>query len=760
MTGNPFLDYIQRHPDYRRQIVHVEHLPARRARYGRLRYPLHPALEEVLAHQGITRLYSHQAEAINMVRREQHVAVTTPTASGKTLCYNLPVLDTLLAEPAARALYLFPTKALAQDQLRALTALTADLPERIDFGTYDGDTPKSARSGLRRRAQIILSNPDMVHLGILPNHNLWRTFFSGLRFVVVDEAHVYRGIFGSHVAGVLRRLRRICHFYGSEPVFIAASATMANPGQHVATLIGLPIAVIDRDGAPTGSRDFVLWNPPLLSEATGERRSATGESAFLFTELVQADVRTIAFARARVVAELMLRMARENLAATDPRRAGRIRAYRAGYLPEERRKIERGLFEGELLGVTATNALELGIDVGDLDATVLNGYPGTVASTWQQAGRSGRGSGQALSFLVGGDNPLDQYFMRHPQDLFGRPHEQARCDPANPYVLADQLRCAAYETPLSPEDEAFFGPDLHDSAWELAENRELAARGQRWFYTGAARYPASTVNIRASSPEHLDLLDEQGQVLETVETVNAPYRVHPGAIYLHQGESYRVTYLDVAGGFARMRRVEVNYYTRPLDVTDVGVVRSFRHQQIGPTTAYLGYLRVTQQVIAYRRISHYNDKVLGEKLLDLPPHTFATVGLWFDVPEKICRRVVRAGLDVAGGLHALEHAAIGLLPLYTMCDRMDIGGMSTPRHPDTGLAEVFVYDAVPGGVGIAEHGFDVLPDLWQTTLDTVRACPCEEGCPSCVISPHCGSGNEPLDKAAAVLILQNLLGRR
>ncbi|MBN1483572.1 MAG: DEAD/DEAH box helicase [Chloroflexia bacterium] len=758
MNPQHFLDYIRQHPSYRGQIVHVERLPIRHARYGRLTYSLHPALEEVLAARGIGRLYAHQASAINLARRGQHVVVTTPTASGKTLCYNLPVLDTLLENPAARALYLFPTKALAQNQLRVLQDLCRDLPEINSLGTYDGDTSKTERGALRRSGQIILSNPDMLHLGILPNHNLWRRFLGQLCYVVVDEAHVYRGIFGSHVAGVLRRLRRLCDFYGSTPVFIAASATMANPAEHIKTLTGLPVEVVDRDGAPCGSRDFVLWNPPLLSPDSGERRSAMAEATMLFSELVRLGVRTIAFVRARVVAELMLRRAREDLQRTHPELVERIRAYRAGYLPEQRRQIEQALFRGELLGVTTTNALELGIDVGDLDATVLSGYPGSIASTWQQAGRSGRGdSGQALSLLVAADNPLDQYFMRYPQELFGRPHEQARCDPENPYVLADQLRCAAYELTLAPEDEEFFGPYTSDSAWELAEAGELAPREQRWVYCGPERYPAQTVNIRSSSPDSLQLLGPGGQVLETIERVSAPYRVHPGAIYLHQGESYRVSSLDLQTGLARLQPVNVRYYTQPMDLTDLHIVRSFEHHRLGRSEAYLGLVRVTQQVIGYRRIGHYDEKILQELPLSMPPYTFETVGLWFEIPESVCRQVERRGLDLAGGLHAVEHAAIGMLPLFAMCDRLDIGGLSTPQHPDTGRAQVFIYDAVPGGVGISEYGFAVLGELWQKTLDTVRGCPCLDGCPSCIISPKCGSGNEPLDKGTAVWILQELL---
>jgi DEAD/DEAH box helicase domain-containing protein len=756
MDTRAFLDSLRRQPGYRDQVIHIERLPPRAARYGRLDYPLHPALEEALAAQGIGQLYVHQAEAVVRARKGQHVVVVTPTASGKTLCYNLPVLDALLADPAARALYLFPTKALAQDQLRVLRELTGRLPERILFGTYDGDTPQDARGKLRRQAQIILTNPDMLHMGILPNHHLWRDWFKGLRYIVVDEAHVYRGIFGSHVAGVLRRLRRLCRFYKSKPTFIAASATMANPAEHLTTLTGLKVRVVDEDGAPAGGRDFVLWNPPLLSEITGERRSATAEATYLFAELVRLGIRTLAFARARVVAELMLRMAREDLEKLSPDKAKRIRAYRAGYLPEQRREIEQALFKGKLLGVTATNALELGIDVGDMEATVLNGYPGTIASTWQQAGRSGRGQGQALSFLVTADTPLDQYFARHPVDLFGRPHEQARCDPANPYVLADQVMCAAFETPITAADEAIFGPELHQAAWELAEAGVLAPRGGKWVYTGNARYPAQDVSIRASSQESIDLLDENGRLLETIEAATVPYRVHPGAIYLHQGDSYRVVQLDMGRGYARLQRADVNYYTQPLDRIDLHIVRSLQHIRIGKSEAYLGMVRVTQQVFAYRRVGHFNDKVQGETPLEMPPQTFDTVALWFDVPEGLCRRVALKGLDLAGGLHAVEHAAIGLLPLFAMCDRLDIGGLSTVSHPDTGKAEVFIYDAVPGGVGIAERGFSVLPNLWQTTLETVRDCPCEEGCPSCIQSPKCGSGNKPLDKQAAVVILEGL----
>jgi DEAD/DEAH box helicase domain-containing protein len=818
MDTTTFLEQIKSVPGYREQVVHVERLPPREARYGRLDHTLPPRLQSALREIGAGKLYTHQAQAINAVRRGQHVVVSTGTASGKTLAYNVPVLEALVADPAARALYLFPTKALAQDQMRGLQELTRKELGDTQFGAYDGDTPRSVRARLRREASIILTNPDMLHVGILPNHTLWAGFFAGLRFVVIDEAHAYRGVFGSHVACVLRRLWRVCARYGSAPQVIACSATIANPGEHVHRLAGVDAVVINdrQDGAPRSAKDFALWNPPLIDTAQTTRRSANIEAATLFARLVQSGVRTIVFSRARRVAELILLYARRILegeaptGGTLPTLTDRICAYRAGYRPEQRREIERDLRPGgRLLGVTSTSALELGIDIGDLDASLLVGFPGTIASFWQQAGRAGRGSRHALSVLIALDNPLDQYFMRHPSDLFGRPHEHALTDPANPHIVAQHLPCAAHEFPLttgangdqpapptrapsprralpgqsrtapSPgartrkqprltprlprgvapaDDEELFGAGFGQAMDMLADTSDLQFRQGRW-YPRLGAYPAQHVSLRALTGSRVALLDSSDdyRLMEEIDSTSAHYRVHPGAIHLHQGESYLVRELDLEAGHAVLEPSDANYYTQPHEINDVRIVRSLAHKQTIAAMAYLGEVRVTQQVVGYRRVQQFRDEVLGAEELELPAQTFDTVALWWEVPPTILRQVTRQGFDVPGGLHAVEHAAIGMLPLFAMCDRWDIGGLSTGRHPETGEALIFVYDAFPGGVGIAEKGFELLPLLWRATYETIRDCPCREGCPSCIQSPKCGNNNEPLDKQAAVLMLAELL---
>jgi DEAD/DEAH box helicase domain-containing protein len=767
MKTTDFIHHLKSQRFYKGQIAHVERIPARKARHRSLKKPLPPLLQKALKKVGAGKLYTHQAQAINAVHEGHNVVVATSTASGKTLCYNLPVLETIVTDWRAKALYLFPTKALAQDQLRSLRELTRHNLRDVHFGTYDGDTPRSARARLRKSASIILTNPDMLSLGILPNHTLWASFFKNLKFVVIDEAHVYRGVFGSHVACVIRRLRRLCQHYGSSPQFICCSATIANPGDHVDRLTGVSAIVVDDDGSPTGSKDFVLWNPPFVDLNRTARRSANSEATSLFVEMVKQGIRNITFTRARRVAELILRYARQALAKQAPQLISLIRSYRAGYLPRERREIERELFSGQLLGVTATNALELGVDVGSLDATILVGYPGTIASTWQQAGRAGRGVRHSLAVLIGLDNPLDQFFMRHPQELFGRSHEHALINPGNVYILEKHLPCAAHEMPLSNQrgphsldDEALFGPGFVETMIGLERKGILEYRNGRWYYMGF-HYPAEKVNIRSISAGSIRLLNEaEGyRALEEIELTTAFSRAHPGAIYLHQGESYLVTDLDWEMGLAYLRPVEVNYYTLPRQINDVSIIRSLRHQRLPATTVYLGQVRVTEQVIGYKRVQQFTETTLAVEYLDLPAQSFETVALWFDVPPDIVQRVLCRRLDFHGGLHAVEHATIGILPLFAMCDRLDIGGLSTPDHPDTGQAQVFIYDAFPGGVGIAEKGFELMAELWKATLETISECPCEFGCPSCIQSPKCGNNNEPLDKEAAVLILRGLLER-
>ncbi|MCC7354849.1 MAG: DUF1998 domain-containing protein, partial [Anaerolineae bacterium] len=519
--------------------------------------------------------------------------------------------------------------------------------------------------------------------------------------------------------------------------------------------------------SPRGPREFTLWNPPFLDRTRTARRSANVEATSLFVELVRQGVRNITFARARKVAELILLYARQTLQKAEPALAERIRAYRAGYRPQERRAIERGVANGEVIGVTATNALELGVDIGGLDAVVMVGYPGTVASLWQQAGRAGRGSQESLAVLIGLDNPMDQYFMRHPADLFGRSLEQALADPDNVYILERHLPCAAHELPLRVEnapgglsDAALFGPGFEEAMVHLEKRETLRYRSDRWTYNGTD-YPAQHVSLRAVSSRRIAILDagDNYRTLEEVEASSATFRVHPGAIYLHQGDAYQVTELNLDASHAIVRRAEVDWYTQPREINDVRIVRSLAHQSLPATTAYFGRVRVRSQVIGYWRLQQYSEAVMGEEVLDLPAQTFETQALWWDVPPEAVQAVGRAGLDFLGGIHAVEHAAIGILPLFAMCDRWDIGGLSTPRHPDTDLPQVFIYDGFPGGVGIAQEGFRRLAELWKATLAVIRDCPCAVGCPSCIQSPKCGNNNDPLDKAAARLVLEKLLQR-
>jgi len=761
MNPLEFLAWLKKQPYYRGQLVHVERIPARRARYGKLQTSLPEALVAALKAAGTHRLYSHQAEAINAVRRGAHIVVATGTASGKTLCYNIPVLEAVLSDYRARALYLFPTKALARDQLRGLASLTRNMIPRPRMGTYDGDTPPKTRARLRTEAALLLTNPDMLHMGILPHHKGWATFLRHLRFVVIDEAHIYRGVFGSHVAAILRRLNRLCEVYGSQPQYIACSATIANPGEHVARLTGQSPVVIENDGSPRAPKLFALWNPPLVDAEKQKRRSPYAEAAALFADMVRAGVRNITFTRARVVTELILNYARASLKRTDPHLLSRIAAYRAGYLAEHRREVEHALFEGTLIGVTATTALELGVDVGGLDATVSVGYPGTIASLWQQAGRAGRRGerGASLAFLVGLDTPLDQYFMRHPRDLFHRPHEHALIDPDNRYVLLQHLPCAALERPLTPRDEARFGPGFVPAMIELEEEGIVVYRPEadHWVYMGRS-HPARRVNIRSVGRKPVVLLDERGnRQLEVMDASAAPLRVHPGAIYLHRGETYRVKSLDMAAGEARLVPSRAEYYTQPREIGHVQIRQSLRQQRFKRTTVFWGTVRVTRQVVAYRQVRHVTERRSREFALDLPPHSYQTTALWWDVPRAWQQAIRRRGWHFAGGLHAARHAVMGMLPLFAMCDLWDIGGHATLSHPDTGLSQIFIFDAHPGGVGISEQGFALVRDLWRAALALVKECPCEAGCPSCILSARAGAGNESLDKRAAIWILEALL---
>jgi len=758
MYVDAFLHHLLTLSDYRQQIVHTERIRPRIASIGELDKPLHPALRGHLESLGITSLYTHQAMAVNAARCGKNVMVATASASGKTLCYNLPVLEAVLEDPSSRALYLFPTKALAQDQLRSLKELGCS--ELISFGgcaTFDGDTPQSERAGIKRQAKIVLTNPDMLHVGILPNHKSWSRLLRNLKYVVIDEAHVYRGVFGSHVANVMRRLRRLCASYGSNPQFICCSATIANPKEHVENLVRLPFDIISEDGSPHGGKSFIFWNPPLIDETGTGRHSSNSEGTFLFTELIRSNIRSLVFTRTRRLTELVYIYSREQLGNS----LGQlIKPYRAGYLPEDRRQIERELFSGHLLGVVATTALELGIDIGDLEATVLIGYPGSISSTWQQAGRSGRGINDSVSFLIAQDNPLDQYFMHHPESFFGKSFENALINAENTNILKPHLLCAAWEQPLTEDDALFFGAAFDRAASELEGEGKLRKSGGWWYLSPRISHPAQDINIRSTSGKNYAVVDASRgyQLMETVEASVAFFQIHPGAIYLHQGESYLVKELDIENRVAVVEPTDVPYYTQTKELIDIRILKTERERSCLGIEVCLGEVDVTNNVVGFKKKMQFTEEVIGDEPLDLPPLRFLTQSLWFDLPEAAIREVAEAGLDFAGGLHALEHAAIAMLPLFALCDRNDIGGVSTPFHTDTGRAQIFIYDAYPGGIGIAAKGFEMMEELWAATLEAIEECPCQEGCPSCIQSPKCGNNNEPLDKKAAIILLHGLLG--
>ncbi len=758
MYVDAFLHYLTTLSDYKEQVVHIQRIPPRDAGFDELDKPIHPTLQSRLESLSISFLYAHQARAINAVRWGKNVMVATASASGKTLCYNLAVLEASLNDRTSRALYLFPTKALAQDQLRSLNQLACpDIISLADCATFDGDTPQSERAEIKRKARIVLTNPDMLHLGILSNHKSWSRLFRNLKYVVIDEAHVYRGVFGSHVGNIMRRLRRVCASYGSNPQFICCSATIANPKEHAERLVGLPFEVVDRDGSPHGGKSFVFWNPPFVDEARTRRHSSNSEATFLLTELIRSSIRSLVFTRTRKLTELIYIYTREQLGSS---LAGLIKPYRAGYLPGDRRQIERELFNGHLLGVVATTALELGIDIGDLEATVLVGYPGSIASTWQQAGRSGRGIGTSLSFLIAQDNPLDQYFMHHPEYFFGKSFENALTNSENLNILKPHLLCAAWEKPLSEGDGAFFGEAFNGAISELEAEGKLRKGNGRWYLSPRIAHPAQDINIRSTSGKNYAVVDASRgyELLETVEASVAFFQVHPGAIYLHQGESYLVRELDLEQRVAIVTPTDVPYYTQTKELTDIRILKVERERSCLGMKVCLGEVDVSNTVVGFKKKMQFTEEVIGDEPLDLPPLRFVTQALWFDLPKAAEEQIAKAGLDLAGGLHATEHAAIAMLPLFALCDRNDIGGVSTAFHPDTGKAQIFIYDAYPGGIGISEKGFEMITELWSATLQAIEECPCQDGCPSCIQSPKCGNNNEPLDKKAALILLRDLLG--
>jgi DEAD/DEAH box helicase domain-containing protein len=741
---------------------------------------LHPDLLAALAHLGVERLYSHQAEALDAAWRGPTI-ITTGTASGKSMCFNLPTLEVLCRDASARALYLYPTKALAQDQARALSAF--GLTKRVRPAIYDGDTPREARAQIRRGANVVLTNPDMLHVGILPNHGAWADLFANLAVVVVDEAHVYRGVFGSHVANVLRRLRRIAAAYGTEPRFLLTSATIANPVELTERLTGLEqVGLIEKDGSPAPHKRIAVWNPPLLDEQQGVRRSALSEAAEMLASLVRDGARAICFMKSRKGVELLSRLVKEDLEKTHPELAELVAPYRAGYTPQQRRELEARLTRGELRAVITTDALELGIDIGELDAAVVVTFPGTVASLRQMWGRAGRSSihrrGHGLAMYVAGEDALDQFFARHPEDFLERPVEAGILDHESALIFRQHLLCAAHEGPLSHDDAEFLGPRWEAHAEVLVSAGDLRRRGANggsYVLRRPDGYPAGDVSLRSASPDSFAIVDvSSGELLGSTEAARAHSTVHEGAIYMHLGQTYEVCELDLQRRRALVTPFGGDWYTQPKRETDTAIVRLLdRRDTLGVTLSF-GEVSVTETVLAYQRKRLSDHAPIALQALDLPPTSFSTQALWFELPSGEARsaaaltdnaRGAGSGAPaeaipleaLLGALHATEHAQIAVLPLIAMCDRWDIGGLSTNFHPQTGVPTIFLYDGHPGGIGIARTAFTRFEELCADAHRLIAECSCSSGCPSCVQSPKCGNLNEPLSKAGARLLLERML---
>jgi DEAD/DEAH box helicase domain-containing protein len=754
------LGALLRDPTRRDRVTHVEHLPPRPAAVEDWPAWAAPLVVDRLRLAGVERPWSHQVAAADAAREGRHVVLSTGTASGKSLAYLLPILSAAVegGDRGPTAIYLSPTKALAADQLRAVRRLSLT---QVRAATLDGDTPPGERDWVRAHANLVLTNPDMLHHSLLPAHQRWAPFLKRLRFVVVDECHGYRGVFGSHVAQVLRRLRRVAAKYGAEPTFLLASATATEPEVTARRLTGLDVAPVVADGSPRGALDFVLWEP-ALSPLTGEhgapvRRSATAEAADLLADLVVEGVRAVAFVRSRRGAETVALGARRALEEVAPGLAGRVAAYRAGYLPEERRELERALHAGDLLALASTNALELGVDVSGLDAVLVTGWPGTRASLWQQAGRAGRARRDALAVFVARDDPLDTFVVHHPESVFGRPVEAAVLDPDNPYVLAPHLCAAAAEIPLVDDDFALFGPSTADVVPDLVRRGLLRHRPAGWFWTKRER-ATDLADLRGTGGAPVRIVElGTGRLLGTVDAAAAHTTVHAGAVYLHQGDSYVVDALDLDDSVALVVRGDPGWTTTARDLTDIRIAGTDRDLHRGEVSVHFGTVHVTNQVVSFLRRRPWSGEILGEEPLDLPPRELHTKAVWWVVADPLLGRTGLAAADLPGAAHAAEHASIGLLPLFATCDRWDIGGVSTALHPDTGRLTVFVYDGHPGGAGFAERGYRGATEWLTATRDAISACECAAGCPSCVQSPKCGNGNEPLDKPGAVTLLSAVL---
>jgi len=738
-----FLEWVCGRENYKWATVHHEVLPEVSPQLQEIPGELDPRVIKLIHATGISALYSHQAEAVRLSLQGKNVVLCTSTASGKTLAYQAPVLDRLVRDPKARAIFIFPLKALERDQRDAFLALAGD--SGITAAVYDGDTAESERRKIRSNPpRVLITNPDMLHVGLLAFHDTWKELFGNLSHVVLDEVHTYKGIFGSHIAQVLLRIRRVCALHGSSPQFIACSATIANPGPFVSRLIGRDTAVVDRSGAPASERHF-LFLKPVLSPYT--------VAAKLFTAALENGLKTIVFTQSRKITELITRW----VIAGTPRLRHRISSYRAGFLPEERREIEAKLFSGQMDGVISTSALEMGIDVGGLDLCLLVGYPGTVINTWQRGGRVGRGGRSSAIILIAGNDALDQYFLRNPKDFFGRNCEEAVLDPLNVEVLKRHIPCAAAEVPIHPDEEWTRTPEVR-SVLEHAEETGVLYRLPDGSLASGSTRPHRDVDLRGIGSSFSIFLEDRKTLIGSSAGMRVFTECHEGAVYLHRAKQYVVTSLDLNRQNVLVKAATLPYYTRALSEKDTEILGApIRSREFPGFAVKEARLKVTERVIGYEKRRTSGQELIGVVDLDLPPVPFETVGIWLEIPDTMKEAVKQAGLHFMGGIHALEHAAISMFPLFALCDRDDIGGISTPQHEQVCRAAVFIYDGHPGGVGLAHRAFDVIEELLEKTRLLVEKCPCEDGCPSCIHSPKCGSGNKPLDKAASLLILELLM---
>ncbi|MBB6122080.1 DEAD/DEAH box helicase [Nocardiopsis algeriensis] len=757
--SEPVLPGVWRDDTRYPQVTHVERVDRSDGETGQWPVWTPPHLVERLSSQGVGKPWSHQVTAADLARSGRDVIIATGTASGKSLAFLLPAVDAV--DAGGTVLYLSPTKALCRDQLRAVTDLGVP---GLRAAAYDGDTPPQERAWVREHGNYVLTNPDMLHHGILPRHGAWAGFLRRLRYVVIDEAHHYRGVFGSHVAQILRRLRRICARYRSEPVFFLASATSGSPEESAERLTGVPVTAVTEDGSPRPGMSVALVEPEL-TDLTGEhgapvRRTASSQAAEMLADLVGEGVRTLVFVRSRQGAEVVALGAQRILEERGRAElAARVAAYRGGYLASDRRGLEEALRTGELLGLASTNALELGVDVSGLDAVVIAGWPGTRASLWQQAGRAGRRGDDALAVFVARDDPLDTYLVHHPEAIFGQSVERTVIDPENPHILGPHLCAAAQELPVTEEDFALFGDTTEERLAELVARKLLRRRPRGWFWTSSER-ASDLADIRGSGGAPVQIVDVgSGQLLGEIDEAAAHGTVHPGAVYLHRGESYLVEDLDLEEGVALVRAAEPPYSTWARDTTDIAVRSVLRTEEWeSGATVHFGEVEVVRQVVGFLKRDVRTGTVLGEQQLDLPRRTLRTRAVWWTLSPAGEERLRKGDVGLLGAAHAAEHAAIGMLPLLATCDRWDIGGVSTSLHMDTGRPTVFVYDGYEGGAGFAERGFSAAREWLGATRAAIGDCECEQGCPSCIQSPKCGTGNEPLSKAGALRLLDEVLG--